>query len=67
MLKDMGTLFEQELIEVVRSLVDLQPCRGSSSPFERLLGEAILTAPGFTLRGGTNEILRTIVARELTR
>lgn len=67
MLKDIGTLFEQELIEVVRSLVDIQPRRGSSSDFERLLGEAILTAPGFTLRGGTNEILRTVVARELMK
>ena len=31
----------------------------------RLLAHAVLHAPGFTLRGGTNEILRGIVARGL--
>lgn len=67
MLKDMGTMFEQETVEVLRSLVDLEPRRGSDSDFERLLGEAILTAPGFTLRGGTNEILNMVIARELTK
>ena len=67
MLKDMGTLFEQETVEVLRSLVDLEPRRDADSEFERLLGEAILTAPGFTLRGGTNEILNMIIARELTK
>ena len=30
-----------------------------------LLAQALLHAPGFTLRGGTNEILRGIVARGL--
>ena len=30
-----------------------------------LLAQAVLHAPGFTLRGGTNEILRGIVARGL--
>jgi acyl-CoA dehydrogenase len=31
-----------------------------------LLREAVLSAPGFTLRGGTSEILRGIVARGLS-
>jgi acyl-CoA dehydrogenase len=30
-----------------------------------LLAEAVLHSPGFTLRGGTNEILRGVVARGL--
>ena len=33
--------------------------------FRRLYQEAVTHAPGFTLRGGTNEILRGIVARGL--
>jgi hypothetical protein len=31
----------------------------------QLLEDAILAAPGFTLRGGTSEILRGIVAAQL--
>jgi hypothetical protein len=30
-----------------------------------MLATAVLHAPGFTLRGGTNEILRGVVARGL--
>jgi hypothetical protein len=38
---------------------------GSDDTFDQLIEDAVLAAPGFTLRGGTNEILRGIVAREL--
>jgi hypothetical protein len=34
--------------------------------FERLLAEAVQTAPAFTLRGGTTEVLRSIAAKGLT-
>jgi hypothetical protein len=34
--------------------------------FDRLLAEAVQTAPAFTLRGGTTEVLRSIVARGLS-
>lgn len=67
MIKDLGTIFEQELVEMVRDLVDLPPRLEEESTLERLLASAILTAPGFTIRGGTTEVLRTIVARELTK
>ncbi len=33
--------------------------------FEETLAEAVLHAPSFTLRGGTREILRGIIARGL--
>lgn len=61
LVKDAGTRLEGEIAEVARSLVP----PGSSERFDRLVEDAILAAPGFTLRGGTNEILRGIVAREL--
>jgi hypothetical protein len=35
--------------------------------FERLLARAVLTAPTFTIRGGTTEILRIVAGRSLTR
>ena len=61
--KDLGTRFEQDLIEVMRS-VGVEPLPGGS-PVEQLMAHALLHSPGFTLRGGTNEILRTIVARRV--
>ena len=61
LVKDMGTRLESEIGETARQLVP----PGRNQIFDQLVEDAILAAPGFTLRGGTNEILRGIVAREL--
>ena len=61
----MGTTFEADVIEEVRKVVDVLPSLDSPDPLARALAEAQLHQPGFTLRGGTNEILRGIVARGL--
>jgi hypothetical protein len=63
--KDLGTRFESAVTETVRLLARVEPDRGAPEPLPRMLAEAILHAPGFTLRGGTNEILRGVVARQL--
>lgn len=63
LVKDMGTKFEQDIAEVARLIVSATPSTHSDSKLERLMGESILHAPGFTLRGGTTEILRGIVAK----
>lgn len=65
LVKDLGTRFEKDIAETARRFFPL----GSTGDgeFERLLSESLLSGPGFTLRGGTNEILRGIVARDLTR
>jgi alkylation response protein AidB-like acyl-CoA dehydrogenase len=66
LVKDVGTLFEQEVVDVIRELAD-----GEHDPdgdlFEQVLVEATITAPTFTLRGGTNEVLRTVAAKHLLR
>jgi len=67
LVKDVGTRLESEIIEVARMLtatlrVEPDP---EGAGIARLLAQAVLHAPGFTLRGGTNEILRGIVARGL--
>jgi alkylation response protein AidB-like acyl-CoA dehydrogenase len=60
--KELGTRFEREVAEAARSVVEFE----SASPrFKALYAGAILHGPGFTLRGGTNEILRGIIARGL--
>jgi acyl-CoA dehydrogenase len=65
LVKDLGTRFEGRVAEVVRSVAPCEPSLGSERALERRLAEAILAAPGFTLRGGSSEILRGIVARSL--
>jgi hypothetical protein len=63
LVKDMGTQFEQEVGEITRLLVSVIPSIDSPSRLERMLAQSILQSPGFTLRGGTTEILRGIVAK----
>jgi hypothetical protein len=63
LVKDMGTKFEQEIAEITRLLVSVIPSTDSESRLERFLAQSILQSPGFTLRGGTTEILRGIVAK----
>jgi alkylation response protein AidB-like acyl-CoA dehydrogenase len=65
LVKDLGTRFEREVAETARRFYPLGSA--GDAEFERLLAEALLSGPGFTLRGGTNEILRGIVAKDLTR
>jgi alkylation response protein AidB-like acyl-CoA dehydrogenase len=65
LVKDVGTTFEGDVIEEIRRVVDVTPSLDSPDPLARALAESQLHAPGYTLRGGTNEILRGIVARGL--
>jgi alkylation response protein AidB-like acyl-CoA dehydrogenase len=64
--KDLGTRFEQDVVDTALRILD-GVCADADSPgeLERLLSRAALHSPGFTLRGGTNEILRGVVARGL--
>jgi acyl-CoA dehydrogenase len=64
-LKDLGTRYENEVVDAARLLVAIPPDPAAPDGFPRLLADAVLHAPGFTLRGGTNEVLRGIVARGL--
>ncbi|MDI6878405.1 MAG: acyl-CoA dehydrogenase family protein [Desulfitobacteriaceae bacterium] len=65
LVKDAGTCFERKVTEVGERLFDRVPEHGSSNTFSNLLAEALFHGPGFTIRGGTNEILRGIVVRGL--
>ncbi len=62
LVKELGTRFEGEVIDVARTLVDAEPDPGGDG-FGRAVADAVLHSPGFTLRGGTNEVLRGIIAR----
>jgi acyl-CoA dehydrogenase len=64
--KDLGNAFEQEIPEIARLLVPSPgPADAGRARFDEVLAEAILHAPSYSLRGGTREILRGVIARGL--
>ena len=63
--KDLGNTFEQSLPPLVQSLVDENVRLEDDSDLARTLALLLQTSPSFSLRGGTREILRGIVARGL--
>ena len=66
LVKDLGNVLEQETVEVVRLLVDVEPTEEEGSPpLVAVMAHLIMTAPSFSLRGGTREILRGMIARGL--
>ncbi|MBN9006747.1 MAG: acyl-CoA dehydrogenase family protein [Rhizobiales bacterium] len=65
LVKDVGTAFEREIPEMVRSLVPSESSLDDEDEFSQALAHVLLHAPSFTLRGGTPEILRGMIARGL--
>ncbi len=65
LVKEMGTRFEQDVVTAVLALIESAPNTATASIFERLLITATLTAPSFTVRGGTNEVLRSVASKGL--
>jgi alkylation response protein AidB-like acyl-CoA dehydrogenase len=64
LVKDLGTRFEQESVDLVATLIDYVDAGSPALPkLRNLLDHARLHSPLFTLRGGTNEVLRGVVAR----
>ena len=62
LVKDLGTRFEQDSVELVADLLDYVE---DAEPLRALLSAARVHSPLFTLRGGTNEVLRGVVARDM--
>ncbi len=62
--KDLGTTLEQEIPELAHTLIECAPTL-SGSDYEQLLTYLTQFAPSFSLRGGTREIVRGIIARGL--
>jgi alkylation response protein AidB-like acyl-CoA dehydrogenase len=64
LVKDLGNAFERALPELVRLVAPDRRFAGGEA-LEAALAQAVLHAPSWTLRGGTREILRGIIARGL--
>jgi alkylation response protein AidB-like acyl-CoA dehydrogenase len=65
LVKDLGALVEQEIPEIARLLVEAEPQAESTQNYIAVLTHVMMHAPSFSLRGGTREILRGIIARGL--
>ena len=57
--KDLGTQFERDVIEAAR----LRVASDTDPELSRHYRDAVLAGPSFSLRGGTTEIMRSIVAK----
>lgn len=62
--KDLGNSLEQHVPEAIRTLLDA-PSGSSELPAHCMLSFLVQAAPSFSLRGGTREVLRGIIARGL--
>ena len=65
LVKELGNSLEQEIPEIARLLVDCEPSLETDDAFLATLSLITLHAPSFSLRGGTREVLRGIIARGL--
>lgn len=59
--KLLGTTTEGDIAE----FADVLAGAGAAAEYRCLVDEGLLQRPGFTLRGGTNEVLRGVIARGL--
>ncbi len=63
--KDVGALFEQALPDIARELIDAEPDPRAAGAYSSVLANIVHNSPSWSLRGGTREILRGIIARGL--
>ena len=63
MVKDLGNEYEQAIPELVQAAVDMD--LGGEAAIARVTRYLLQVSPSFSLRGGTKEILKGIIARGL--
>lgn len=63
LVKDLGTRFEQESVDLAADLLSYAEAGAGREQVAALVDVARVHAPLFTLRGGTNEVLRGMVAK----
>ncbi len=69
LVKDLGTTLEQQIPDVIARLLAAGDLGGDGPPpsaaLQRTLAYVAVIAPSYSLRGGTREILRSMIARGL--
>ena len=62
--KDLGTSLEQQIPEIAHELFDMD-LSARETPLEQMTAYLTQVAPAFSIRGGSREVLRGIIARGL--
>ncbi|CAG9172271.1 acyl-CoA dehydrogenase family protein [Cupriavidus pinatubonensis] len=65
LVKDLGTTFEQSIPALVEAALGDEPALAADGALYRTLAYVTQIAPSYSLRGGTREILRGMIARGL--
>lgn len=67
LVKDLGNHFDQQVPAAARDIMseEKRALLPTDDPFNAMLDHALYYAPSYTIRGGTTEILRGIIARGL--
>ena len=65
LLKDLGNALEREIPERLRALRLRDPGSAAAGAYRVLLDDTVRDATSYTLRGGTPEVLRGMIARGL--
>jgi len=65
LMKDLGNALEREIPERLRAVALEQPGSDQSRAYRDLLADTMIDATSYTLRGGTPEVLRGMIARGL--
>lgn len=64
LVKDLGGVFEQTMVERIHEFAGIEP-DPAGAELARVQAVLLTLAPSFSLRGGTREVLRGIIARGL--
>ncbi|WP_250468182.1 acyl-CoA dehydrogenase family protein [Caballeronia sp. GAFFF2] len=65
LVKDIGTEFEQTIPALLEAAITADPARSIAPELYRTLAYLSQVSPAFSLRGGTREVLRGMIARGL--
>ncbi len=65
LVKDLGTEFEQSIPAIIEATIGMEPDAAMDAELCRTLAYVSQMAPSYSLRGGTREILRGMIARGL--
>lgn len=65
LIKEIGVTFEQSIPRTAHELLGLEAGLEHGSDLEKTYAQLNMVAPSFSLRGGTREVLRGIIARRM--
>ena len=65
LVKDLGVMFEQSIPEIAHQVIGASPRIDQGDDFEQALAYVQQACVSFSLRGGTTEIMRGVIARGL--